>query len=257
MTQPWSPRRAEGKIAVVTAAANGIGRASAIRIARNGAAVVVAIDIAPELEEACAEIRAAGAEAVAVELDVTQEDAVRKTFSEIERRFGRIDILVNCVGGGARERSSEFYESESQTWRLVIDRSLVSAMLCTRQVVPGMRERRQGKIVNVSSTVWLSPSPKMVDYAAAKSALLGFTRALAIELAPFHVNVNVVSPGVTNTKGLDRIPPEIKAKNISEVPMKMMGEPEDIGNAISFLASDDARFITGQHLAVNGGRGFV
>jgi NAD(P)-dependent dehydrogenase (short-subunit alcohol dehydrogenase family) len=249
------PRRSEGQVAVVTAAANGIGRATAIQIARDGASVVVAIDLAPELETACDAIRAEGAQVISLNLDVTDGAAVVAAFAGIEKQFGHIDILVNCVGGGARARASEFYLSKPEVWRDVIELSLVSAMQCTRQVVPGMRERRHGKVVCVSSTVWLVPSPTMVDYAAAKSGLLGFTRGLAMELAPFNVNVNLVSPGVTDTKGLERIPPEVKAKNISQIPLGRMGRPEDVGNAIAFLVSEEASFITGQHLAVNGGRG--
>ncbi len=246
-------RRCEGRIAVVTAAANGIGRATAARLARDGA-TIVAVDIA-DLEHARRAVVAEGGACDAVVLDVTVEHDVQRVFAEIESRHGRIDILVNGVGNGARERSSEFFESVPDTWHRVVQSSLVSALLCARQVVPGMRARRYGKIVNVSSTVWMQPPPRMVDFSAAKAGLIGFTRGLAIELAELGVTVNTVAPGVTNTRALANVPPEILARNIAEIPMRRMAEPEDVAHAIAFLASDEAGFITGQHLAVSGGRG--
>ena len=250
------PPRLAGKNAVVTAAANGIGRATALKLAREGAALVVAVDLAPELEATCEEIRALGAEAVPIRLDVTDEKATPAAFAELLAKHERIDVLANCVGGGVRERASEFHLSEPETWHIVISRSLVSAMLCTRQVLPGMRERKYGKIVSVSSTQWLVPSPTMVDYGTAKSALLGFTRSLAMEVAQQGVNVNLVSPGPIRTPGFNKaIPPWQQELNASRVPMGRLGEPEEVANAIVFLASDEASYITGQHLLVSGGKG--
>jgi NAD(P)-dependent dehydrogenase (short-subunit alcohol dehydrogenase family) len=246
--------RLAGRIAVVTAAAGGIGGATAHRLARDGA-VVVAVDHAPLVKEVQASIRALGGEATGLQLDCTDEAAVVRAFSDLASKYGQIDILVNAVGGGM-VRPSEFWCSEAAVWRRVIDVTLVSAMLCARQVVPGMRERRYGKVVNIASSVAVQPSPAMADYSAAKAGILGFTRSIAFELASFGININAVSPGPIQTKGMDELPPEVKARAVSLVPMGVIGQPDDVANAVSFLVSDESRYITGQNLAVNGGRAY-
>lgn len=249
-------RRFQGKVAVVTAAARGIGHACARRIAQEEAEAVVAIDVAPELEEAAARIATGDTRVMALHLDVTEEEAVVRAFAAILERFGRVDVLVNAVGGGARERATEFHLSEPSTWHLVVQRSLISAMLCTRQVLPGMRERKSGRIVCISSTQWMVPSPTMVDYGTAKSALLGFTRGLAIEVAALGIGVNMVSPGPIRTPGFESaIPKWQQEMNAARVPMGRLGEPEEIAAAVAFLASDDASYVTGQNLVVGGGKG--
>jgi len=252
--QATAAGRLAGRIAVVTAAAGGIGGATARRLARDGA-VVVAIDQAPAVKEIQASVHASGGQAIGLEADCTDEAAVVRAFGDIASRHGRIDILVNAVGGGV-VRPSEFWCSESTVWRRVIDVTLVSAMLCARQVVPGMRERRYGKILNISSSVAVQPAPALADYSAAKAGILGFTRSIAFELAPFGINVNAVSPGPIQTKGMDALPPEVKARSVSLVPMGYIGQPDDVANAVSFLVSDESRYITGQNLAVNGGRAY-
>jgi NAD(P)-dependent dehydrogenase (short-subunit alcohol dehydrogenase family) len=176
------PGRLAGRVAVVTAAASGIGRASAIRLAEEGASVV-AVDVDPGVAATAKGITAAGFEASSMVLDCSSRPDVERVFSEIEQRSGRVDILVNGVGRSARERLGNFATSDPEVWDMVIRLSLRSTMLCARQVVPGMLARRAGRIVNISSVAWLVPTPYFSDYAAAKAGVVGFTRVLAVEMA--------------------------------------------------------------------------
>jgi NAD(P)-dependent dehydrogenase (short-subunit alcohol dehydrogenase family) len=248
--------RLKDRIAVVTAAAGGIGGATALRLARDGAKAVVAIDTNPAVKRMQESIEASGSIGLGIELDCTDEKAVVAAFADIVARFGRIDILVNGVGGGGGGRNREFVDSESDMWRRVVDVTLLSTMICTRQVVNGMRERRYGKILNIASSIALVPTPKMVEYASAKAGVIGFTRSLALELAPFGVTVNAVSPGPIKTAATDSLPPDVLARSVNAVPMGHIGVPSDIANAVAFLVSDEASYVTGQNLAVNGGRAF-
>lgn len=249
----FSPRFA-GKVVVVTAAGGGIGGATALRLAREGAKAVVAIDVSSGVDRMAAFIESAGATAVCLKIDCTDEQAVSSAFDRTLSQFGRVDVLVNGVGGGGGGRNTEFVESSPTTWRKIVDVTLLSTMLCTRQVVHGMRDRKYGKIVNVASSIALVPTPKMVEYASAKAGVIGFTRSLAVELAPFGVNVNAVSPGPIKTAATDSLPPDVLARSVNAVPMGRIGLPEEIASAIAYLASDEAAYVTGQNLAVNGGR---
>jgi NAD(P)-dependent dehydrogenase (short-subunit alcohol dehydrogenase family) len=246
--------RFNGKVAVVTAAGGGIGGASALRFAREGARAVVAMDVSQTVEDMQRPIQEAGSEAACIKIDCTDERAVVSAFEEVLSRFGTIDVLVNGVGGGGGGRNTEFVESVPDTWRKIVEVTLLSTMLCTRQVVEGMRQRRSGKIVNIASSIALVPTVKMVEYASAKAGVLGFTRSLAMELASFGVNVNAVSPGPIKTAATDALPPDVLARSVNAVPMGRIGLPEEIASAVAFLASDEASYITGQNLAVNGGR---
>ncbi|MBX6374629.1 MAG: SDR family oxidoreductase, partial [Acetobacteraceae bacterium] len=200
----------------------------------------------------------AGAPAgLALTADLTQEGAVADAFARIARELGPLDILFNNVGQSARERSRQFHESEPETWRFVLNVSLMTTMLVSRQVVPGMRERRAGRIVNMSTESAFYGDVGMVDYAAAKMGVIGFTRSLARELAPFRVNVNAVAPGAIRTRAHDRLPPEVIDKVRNSVPMGFVAEPEDVAGVVAFLASDDARYITGQTLLIDGGRWMI
>ena len=251
--------RLKDRIAVVTAAAGGIGGATALRLARDGAKVVVAIDTSPNVTQMQESIEAAGSKGLGIKLDCTHEEEVAVAFADIVRRFGRIDILVNGVGGGGGGGGGmvkEFVDSDSDMWRRVVDVTLLSTMICSRQVVNGMREREYGKILNIASSIALVPTPKMVEYASAKAGVIGFTRSLALELAPFGVTVNAVSPGPIKTAATDSLPPAVLAKSVDAVPMGHIGIPSDIANAVAFLVSDEAGYITGQNLAINGGRAF-
>ena len=249
--------RLSGRIAVVTGAANGIGRASALRLAREGADLVLVDREGDPLQEAARAVEAAGRPALPIVADWTDSDAVQAAVTAARRRFGRIDILFNNVGQSARERASEFHLSTEETWRFVIEVSLLTTMRATRLVVEEMRARRSGRIVNMSTESAFYGDVGFVDYAAAKMGVVGFTRSLARELAPFHVNVNAVCPGAIRTRAHDRLPKEVIDKVRTSVPMGYVAEPEDVAGVVAFLASDDARYITGQSILIDGGRWMI
>jgi NAD(P)-dependent dehydrogenase (short-subunit alcohol dehydrogenase family) len=245
------------RIAVVTGAANGIGRASALRLAREGADLVLVDREGDTLLGVARDVEAAGRQVLPITADWTDAGAVHAAFAAIRQRFGRIDILFNNVGQSARERASEFHVSTEETWRFVVEVSLVATMRATRLAVEDMRARRSGRIVNMSSESAFYGDVGFVDYAAAKMGVVGFTRSLARELAPFHVNVNVVCPGAIRTRAHDRLPKEVIDKVRNSVPMGYVAEPEDVAGVVAFLASDDARYITGQSILIDGGRGMI
>jgi NAD(P)-dependent dehydrogenase (short-subunit alcohol dehydrogenase family) len=245
------------RFAVVTGAANGIGRASALRLARDGADVAV-IDLeADRLATLAAEIETLGRRALPVAIDCTDRAAVEAAFADIAAGFGRIDILFNNVGQSARERASEFWNSDPETWEFVLRVSLRTAMLASRQVVPAMRARRAGKIVNMSSESAFYGDTGLVDYSAAKMGVIGFTRALARELAPFRVNVNAVAPGAIGTRAHERLPPSVIDRIKSSTPMGYIATPDDVAGVVAFLAGPDSGFITGQSLLIDGGRWMI
>jgi acetoacetyl-CoA reductase/3-oxoacyl-[acyl-carrier protein] reductase len=249
--------RLAGRIALVTGAANGIGRASALRLAREGADVALVDREGDPLRAVAREIEAAGRQVLAITADWTDTHAVHQSFGTIRQRFGRIDILFNNVGQSARERASEFYLSAEETWRFVIEVSLLATMRATRLAVEEMRVRRSGRIVNMSTESAFCGDVGFVDYAAAKMGVVGFTRSLARELAPFQVNVNAVCPGAIRTRAHDRLPKEVIDKVRNSVPMGYVAEPEDVAGVVAFLASDDARYITGQSILIDGGRWMI
>jgi len=251
------PGRLADRIALVTGAANGIGRASALRLAREGAHLALVDREGDTLQGVAREVEAAGRQALAITADWTDGRAVEDAFGAIRNRFGRIDILFNNVGQSARERASEFHASEEATWRFVIEVSLVATMRATRLLVEEMRARKSGCIVNMSTESAFYGDVGFVDYAAAKMGIVGFTRSLARELAPFHVNVNAVCPGAIRTRAHDRLPREVIDRVRNSVPMGFVAEPDDVAGVVAFLASDDARYITGQSILIDGGRWMV
>ncbi|MBO6538165.1 MAG: SDR family oxidoreductase [Rhizobiaceae bacterium] len=246
----------EGKVAVVTGGANGIGRAISIAFAQEGADVAILDRETDPLAEAAELVRAQGVRALPVSGDMTDKQQVEAAFAKVKSDLGPVDMLTNNVGQTARENFSEFFQAKPETLEFVIGVSLMTTLMCSRQVVNDMRERKSGKIVSISSDSSINGDIGTVDYASAKSGVLGFTRALARELGPSKVNVNAICPGPTNTRAMQRIPKDAYERAKNAIPLGELCEPEDIANAVIFLSSEKARFITGQTLMVNGGRVF-
>lgn len=246
-----------GKVAVVTGAAQGIGRAIAVGLAANGAKVAL-VDVKLGLvEEGVATIRENGGEAVALSADVSSAVQVREMVAEVVKRFGTVDILVNNAGVLRNTPIAEMPEAE---WDLVVDVCLKGAFLCSQAVLPIMQGQRYGKIVNIASLAARSTSVLGgAAYTASKTGLLGFSRHLAREAAPYGINVNALCPGATDTpmtRAGANSPEHFEAVG-RRVPLGRWGVPDDQAAAVLFLVSDAASFITGATLDVNGGQVMV
>jgi NAD(P)-dependent dehydrogenase (short-subunit alcohol dehydrogenase family) len=241
------------KLAVVTGGASGIGQAVAERLARNDFIVTI-LDIDEEGgKQVAAEIRARGKQAVFVALDVTREADVQRTFQRIISDHGRIDVLVNVAGGSLHRHKIEEFPLEH--WQAVIDVNLTSTFLCCRAVVREMKNQKSGAIVNISSDIGFSGDAGRSAYAAAKAGIVGFSKTLALELAPYNVRANVVAPGRIATKRVRATYSDAEWEAAAKrIPLGHAGEPEDIAEAVAFLASEFSRHMTGQTLHINGGR---
>jgi 3-oxoacyl-[acyl-carrier protein] reductase len=240
------------KVALVTGASRGLGKVIAVELAARGAKVAVNYFGSPDLAaQTVKEIRAAGGFAEAFKADVRDDADVARTVAEVQSKFGPIDVLVlNATG------PQPFRSIEELTWRDCLDQLeffVKSPVLFVKAVVGGMKARRYGRIINIGSEVFEKGVPKFSNYTSAKGAQLGLTRSWAMELAEFGVTVNLVAPGWIPTERHSTDPQEMKDSYAAGVPMKRMGVPQDIAEAVAFLASDGANFITGQKLSVNGG----
>ena len=245
-------QRLQARIAVITGAANGIGRASALRLASEGADIALLDLDAAGLERLAGEVRALGRRALPIAANCAEPAAIAASFARVRAELGEPDILLNNVGQSARDRMTEFSSADLSTLDFMLDVNLKSCILCSRQVVEQMRARRSGRIINLASEAAFNGAPLCWDYAAAKGGVVGFTRALARELAPFMVTVNAVGPGLTRTRAMDELPQSVIDAVCAKIPNNTINEPEDIAASIAFFASDDARHVTGQTLLVNG-----
>jgi 3-oxoacyl-[acyl-carrier protein] reductase len=241
------------KVAVVTGAASGIGKAVAERLARDGCAVVI-LDINEEGgSQVASELRKRGGQALFVRLDVTQEADVKETFQKIISDHGRIDVLVNVAGGSLHRHKIEEFSFDH--WQAVIDVNLTSTFLCCRAVTALMKSQKSGAIVNISSDIGFSGDPNRSAYAAAKAGIVGFSKTLALELAPFGVRANVVAPGRIATKRVRATYSDAEWEAAAQrIPLGRAGQPQDVAEAVAFLASDASKHMTGQTLHINGGR---
>ena len=242
----------EDRVAIVSGAAWGIGQAIALGLAREGADVIVADIDSEQANSVVDEIKAFGREAIAVKVDVSKGQEVELMAKTALDKFGKIDILVNNAGGSARKRSSLFCDSTEEVWDYVLGINLKGVLNCSRAVIRHMMERRSGKIVSIASCAGVVGDPGAVDYSAAKSAIIGFTKALAKEVASYEINVNCVSPGPIETRALSTLPERVTEHLKKLTGLNRMGKPEDIAAMVLFLVSDEASFITGQNYAVCG-----
>jgi glucose 1-dehydrogenase len=245
--------RLEGKVAIITGAGRGIGRALAIGYAREGAAVVVNYSRAAEAaEEAARSIRAGGGQAVAVRADVACVDDHDALMAAAVREFGGLDILVNNAGV---EFNEPVLNASRETWERTMDVNLKGAYFLSCQAVTAMMRRGGGKIVNISSVHDIEPLRDRAIYSISKGGLMMLTKSLALELAPYGIHVNAISPGAIltdmNRKHLEDLPR--RERLLARIPMKRIGEPEDIVGAAVFLASSESNYVTGTTIYVDGG----
>jgi len=247
------PQRLTGRVAVVTGGANGIGRACALRLAQEGATLAV-IDLEQDALNETAHAFAALHAPLMIAADCTKRDEVEVFIARVQHEVGPIDILVNNVGQGARERKTTFLESSEEVWRFVVEINLFTTMRFSRLVAPGMVERGWGRIINMASESAVIGPNSSHDYGAAKMGVIGFTRAVARELAPHGVTVNALLPGPVRTRALERSAGDEAKKAVASIPVGFLGEPDDIAGFAAMLASDEGRYITGQSILVNGGR---
>jgi 3-oxoacyl-[acyl-carrier protein] reductase len=238
------------RTAFVTGASRGIGRAIALSLAREGARIVVASPEMENNENVAAEIRECGGEALVVDLNLTSADSIKSAFRKALDDFGRIDILVNNAG---ITKDGLALRMKKEDWDLVLSINLSGAFLAAQQVLPGMMRERWGRIVNIASVVGQAGNAGQANYVASKAGIIGLTKALAQEVASRNITVNAVAPGFIETDMTAKLPQEVKDRMMSTIALKRFGRPEDVAAAVKFLAGEEAGYITGHVISVNGG----
>ena len=240
-----------GSVALVTGASRGIGAVIARRLAEAGVKVGVNYLSSPEsAEEVVSSIISAGGEALLVEGDVAQEEPAKSTIQQVVSHWGRIDILVNNAG---INRDRLLLRMNTDDWDQVLQVDLRGAFLCTRFVMPHLIKQRSGRVVNISSVVGISGNPGQANYAAAKAGLIGFTKSVAREVASRNVTVNALAPGYITTGMVEKLSEDAREKILSRIPMGRFGVAEDVSEAVVFLCSKGASYITGEVLTIDGG----
>ena len=238
------------RVAFVTGASRGIGRAIALTLCRANFDIVVASPEIERNEQVAEEIRACSGEAMTINLDVTSADSVKEAFAKTLKDKTRIDVLVNNAG---ITRDGLAMRMKQPDWDLVLNINLTGAFRCTQAVLPGMMRNRWGRIVNISSVVGQAGAAGQANYSASKAGLIGMTKSLAQEMGSRGVTVNAIAPGYIETDMTKVLPDDVKAKILAQVPLGRIGQPDDIAHAVKFLCSEEAGYITGHVLAVNGG----
>jgi 3-oxoacyl-[acyl-carrier protein] reductase len=238
------------RVAFVTGASRGIGKACALALAGAGARVALAARGRAKLEEVAAEIRARSGEAYVVELDLASDDSIKSAFAVTAKEFGRIDILVNNAG---ITKDNLALRMKKDDWDAVLETNLTGSFRAIQQVLQGMMRERWGRIVNITSVVGQAGNAGQANYAASKAGLIGLTKSMAQEMASRQITVNAVSPGFIDTDMTSVLGDEVKAKVLQAIPLRRLGTAEDVAAAVRFLASEEAGYITGHVLAVNGG----
>ena len=240
----------EGRVALVTGASQGIGHACALTLARHGASIAVAARNQQKLEELAAAITAAGGKAAAFPMDVSDEDQIKSAIKSAIAHFGKIDILVNNAG---ITRDRLVMRMKRADWDAVLATNLTSAYLCIQNVIPSMLKQRWGRILNITSIFGQMGQAGQANYAASKAGLIGLTMAIAREVASRNITSNAIAPGFIETSMTAALSEEFKQSAVKQIPLGRVGTPEDIASAVAFLASDEASYITGVALPVDGG----
>jgi 3-oxoacyl-[acyl-carrier protein] reductase len=241
------------RVAMVTGSGRGIGRAIALKLANVGATIVVN-DIDKAAQAVAEEIQATGKKSLAVIADVSSAPDVARMIETTMATYGRIDILVNNAG---INRDQLVLRMSDDDWDRVMDVDLKSVFLCTRAVLKHMLKARWGRVISIASIVGLAGNPGQANYAAAKAGIIGFTKSVAREVASRGITVNAIAPGFIDTEMTQRLKEDKRQELISRIPLGCLGSPDDIAEAVAFLASDEAKYITGQVLAVDGGMTMV
>jgi len=247
-----SQGKLKDRVAIITGGARGIGRAAAVKMIKEGASVAVLDILSREVSQTAKELQANGGRALGIKADVTRKEEVGKAVDQVLAKFGRVDILVNNAG---IVKPALLEDVQDGDWDAVVNVNLKGAFFCTRAVLPAMKEQHYGKIINIGSRASLGKELRTV-YGATKAALIGVTRTWALELGQHNINVNYIGPGPIATELFTGANPVDSPKTkaiIDGIPLKKMGQPEDVANLISFLASDEASFITGQAIFICGG----
>ncbi len=238
------------KVAIITGASRGIGRCIALSLAESGAKVVVSARNLEALNALVEEIKSSGGDALAVAGDVAKSEDADKLIAAATEAYGRLDILVNNAG---ITRDGLLLRMKDEDWDAVLETNLKGAFACTRAASKVMSKQRYGRIVNISSVVGEMGNPGQANYCASKAGLIGLTKSNALELARRNVTVNAITPGFIVTDMTDELSDKAKEELNSQIPLGRLGESEDVAQAVLFLASDQAGYITGQSLGVNGG----
>ena len=241
----------EGHVALVTGASRGIGRAIALRLAAEGVKVAVNYNSgAAPAQELVHDITAGGGKAEAIQADVCDEAQVKAMVAQVRKKWNRLDILVNNAG---IRRDRLLMRMTTQEWDDAINVNLRGAFFCTKAVLPAMVRQRRGRIINMSSVVGVAGNPGQANYAASKAALIGLTKSVAKEVARRNITANALAPGYILTGMVEKLSDDLKAQVLSRVPMNRLGVPEDVAGLVAFLCTDEASYITGQVIRVDGG----
>ena len=241
----------QGQVALVTGASRGIGEVIARRLAKEGARVAINYRSSEKAaEQITQDIVGSGGEAFAVGADVSQEEQARSLVAQVVNRWQRLDILVNNAG---ITRDRLLLRLTSAEWDEVLSVNLKSAYLCVKFVLSQMMKQRRGRIVNISSVVGLAGNAGQANYAASKAGLIGFTKAMAREVASRNITVNALAPGYIATEMVETLSQEIKGEILARIPLGRFGRPEDVAEAVAFLCTDEASYITGQVITIDGG----
>jgi 3-oxoacyl-[acyl-carrier protein] reductase len=238
------------QVAAITGGARGIGKAIALDLASKGVNIVIADIIKEQAEETASELEKLGIKSMAVNMDVSDSESVASSIANIKEQMGRIDIFINNAG---ITRDGLVMRMKEEDWDSVLDINLKSVFLCSREVIKVMAKQRYGRIVNIASVVAFIGNPGQANYSASKAGIVGLTKTIAREYASRGITANAVAPGFITTAMTDALPENVKDEMLKTIPLGKFGTPEDVAKAVSFLASPEAGYITGQVIHINGG----